>query len=104
MMALLGFVLECAAVAAFVGSGVSLLMTAAFFTARPLLLRSSSSLGADLAFLAASLPAIAAVLVTASAAAPSLLSALGFAEDHCLHHTHHLHLCIIHSAGLRPAL
>jgi Zn-dependent protease with chaperone function len=33
-----------------------------------------------------------------------VMAVLGWGRDHCASHGHHLHLCLLHSAGLRPTL
>jgi hypothetical protein len=104
MISLLGFVLECAAVAAAVGAATGVACAALALASRPLLHRLPPARRADAFFVLGASPALAAVAVVSSAAAPSLLAAVGLAADHCSGHTHHVHLCILHSAGLRPAL
>ncbi|MFL5250933.1 MAG: M56 family metallopeptidase [Myxococcales bacterium] len=103
-MAILGFALECAAVAAAIGTAASLLVLAAMRALRPALQQVSASLRGDLFFLTGTLPAAAAVAGIAAAAAPSIGVALGLASDHCTTHTDHLHLCFVHPTGLSPAL
>lgn len=103
-MAPLAFALECAALAALVGGGTSLLASAAGLLLRPLVRGAPPARRADLAFLLGALPAVAAIAVVLAAAAPSLLGALGLAADHCPSHQHHVHLCLVHGAGLRPLL
>jgi len=104
MIAALSFLLECAAIAALLATGASLLVLAVSAVLVPVASRASPSLRADLAFLGGVLPAAAAIAGTLSAAAPPIASALGLATDHCQTHGHHLHLCFVHSAGLRPAI
>jgi Zn-dependent protease with chaperone function len=58
---------------------------------------------ADLAFVAAVLPASLAIVGALAAAVPSIFAALG-AEDHCLSHLHHAHLCPVHSADLHTRI
>lgn len=102
-MNVLAFALECAAVVALVGAAASLLVW-------PLLRAVGSSFAgapaarADLAFLLGSLPSIAALTAVLAAAAPSLHALLTQGVDHCATHVHHLHLCIVHAAGLRPPI
>jgi beta-lactamase regulating signal transducer with metallopeptidase domain len=104
MISLLGFVLECAATAAFIGTGASLLALGAFHALKPFTNSWRPARRADAIFLMATAPAALCISVVAAAAAPSLASALGLASDHCTIHRHHLHLCIVHSSGLRPLL
>lgn len=103
-MAVLAFVLECSAAATFIGWACSLLLWPALAAARRSRLWRAPALRADLAFLLGALPALTSLAVVTAAAAPSVAAALGFAADHCPGHGHHLHLCIVHSTGLRPAL
>lgn len=103
-MAILAFALECAAVAAAIAAAASMLSLGVTWTLRPVARHASASLRGDLFFLAGMLPAAASVAGVAAAATPSVASALGLAPDHCPTHSHHLHLCLVHSAGLRPAL
>jgi Zn-dependent protease with chaperone function len=103
-MKTLAFILECAAVAAFTSAAASL---AVWAVARPLSFltaRWAAARRADLHLLLALAPGVLSLAVTAAAAAPSLLSAMGWAQDHCPTHQHHVHLCLVHSSGLRPAL
>lgn len=104
MISLLGFILECAATAAFIGTGASLLAFGAFHVLRPLASTWRPARRADAIFLVAIAPWALCISVVAAAATPSLASALGLASDHCTIHRHHLHLCIVHSSGLRPFL
>ncbi|MCE9671702.1 M56 family metallopeptidase [Myxococcus stipitatus] len=62
------------------------------------------ALRADGAFVLGTLPAVVALAVVAAAAAPSLSAMLGWSRDHCGGHGHHLHLCLLHSSGVRPVL
>jgi Zn-dependent protease with chaperone function len=103
-MSLLGFLLECAAVAALVGPAAGLLMVGCLAAARPAAPSLSAALRADVVLLSGLLPALAAVAMVMTAAAPSVASVLGFGPDHCLGHEHHLHICFLHSTGFRPAL
>ncbi|RKH07114.1 M56 family metallopeptidase [Corallococcus carmarthensis] len=103
MIALLAFLLECAAVAATVGVLASLLVRGAFMLPWPAS-RLRPAFRADGAFVLGTLPAVVALAVVAAAAAPSLSAVLGWSHDHCGSHGHHLHLCILHSSGLRPVL
>ncbi|WP_404372918.1 M56 family metallopeptidase [Corallococcus coralloides] len=103
MMAALAFLLECAAVAAVVGVLTSLLV--GLFLLLPTTgLRPRPAFRADVVFLLGTLPLQAALAVVAAAAAPSLGAWVGLGHDHCQSHGHHLHLCILHASGLRPAL
>lgn len=102
MTAILGFILECAAIAAMLGAGVSLL-TLAVVKLQPLVAkRTNPSPRADVAFVAGVLPAIVAIVCTVAAAMPSLAAGLGLFADHCHEHSHHLHLCFAHGPGIRP--
>lgn len=103
-MAPLAFVLECAALAALVGGATSLLAAAVGQVLQPLVRTAAPARRADLAFVLGALPAVAAIAVVLAAAAPSLAGALGLAADHCPTHLHHVHLCLVHGAGLRPLL
>ncbi|QRK09432.1 hypothetical protein JQX13_04620 [Archangium violaceum] len=103
-MATLAFLLECAATAALVGTAVSLLVWPALLVLRARALQRVPALRADLAFVLGTLPALASVGVVAAAAAPPLAAALGLAADHCLGHGHHVHLCFLHTATVRPVL
>ena len=103
-MAALSFMLECVAVAALIGTVTSLLVVGSWLTVRPLVARAGPSARAEVAFVLGLLPALAAIGATIAAALPPLLSAVGLAADHCPSHLHHLHLCITHSGGIRPAL
>lgn len=49
----------------------------------------------------AAAPFVVPALVLAIAFAPSLPAALGLGGDHCMRHTDHLHLCLVHGS---PAL
>lgn len=101
-MPLLVFVLECAAVAVWTGTLVSLLGLGAFLLLGPFLGRLAPSRRANCIFAIGVSPAMVSIAVVLGAAAPSVLAALGFAHDHCNSHGHHVHLCIVHSGGLRP--
>ncbi|RKH46218.1 M56 family metallopeptidase [Corallococcus sicarius] len=103
MIAALAFLLECAAVAAAVGVLASLLVAGVFLLPWGVP-RSRPALRAEGAFVLGTLPAVVALAVVAAAAAPSLSAVLGWSRDHCGSHGHHLHLCILHSSGLRPVL
>jgi Zn-dependent protease with chaperone function len=103
-MAALAFLLECAATAAFIGMGVSLLVWPVLQVLRGRVLQRVPALRADLAFVLGTLPALASMGVVAAAATPSLAAALGLAGDHCLGHRHHVHLCFLHPAPVRPLL
>ncbi|HSP77758.1 MAG TPA: M56 family metallopeptidase, partial [Myxococcaceae bacterium] len=103
-MALVTFLLECAAVAALVSvvaSGFSVL--GAGLLAR-LGRGLSPSLRADGTFLLGMLPAGLSLAVLAATAAPPVAAALGLREDHCLGHGEHLHLWLVHAGGPRPVL
>lgn len=104
MTALLGFILECAAIAALLGTAASVLAWLAMIVCRPMASRVNPSARADFVFLAGVMPAIVAIAGTAAAAAPSLAAAVGLVADHCGGHGHHMHVCIVHRTGLRPDL
>ncbi len=104
MMELLAFVLECAAVVAFAGTVASLPAGLALLALRWPVLRRFPVLRADGVFVLGTLPALASLALVAAAAAPSVAAVLGWGDDHCASHGHHLHLCLLHSAGLRPSL
>ncbi|WP_257455272.1 M56 family metallopeptidase [Archangium lipolyticum] len=104
MMAALAFLLECSATAALIGMAVSLLVWPALRLLQGQALQRVPALRADLAFVLGTLPALASLGVVAAAAAPPFAAALGLAADHCLGHGHHVHLCFLHSAHVRPVL
>ncbi len=104
MISVLAFILECAATAAFIGSTAALVALGVLFFGKPLLQKLAPARRADFAFTLATAPAALAIATVVAAAAPSLASAVGLASDHCTTHSHHMHLCIVHSAGLRPVL
>jgi hypothetical protein len=103
-MAMLGFVLECAATAVLGGSVVGLLVWISVHVLRPLIARMRPGLRSDVLFLAGVVPAVAAVATVVAAAAPSVAMALGLGADHCPGHADHFHICFVHSAQLKPAL
>jgi Zn-dependent protease with chaperone function len=104
MISLLAFLLECAAVAAMVGTMASFVAWGVSRLLHPLLRNQAPAWRADVAFLLGTVPAVLCIAVVLASAAPSVASALGLAPDHCGSHGHHLHLCLLHSAGLRPLL
>lgn len=105
MIALLGFTLECAAIAALLGIGSSAIVMIASTLLRPILVRVGPSVRADLAFVGGVLPAILVLAGVAAVALPPIAGALGLAPDHCLQHGHHPHVCVIHGTTLlRPDL
>lgn len=104
MIALLSFVLECGAVAAAIATLASIAILVTWSPLRPVIARGSPSARAEAAFIFGVAPAILAIAGTAAAALPPILAAFGWAKDHCPHHLHHLHLCLVHSGGLRPTL
>jgi Zn-dependent protease with chaperone function len=103
-MALLAFLLECAATAALVGTATSLLLWPALPFLRGRALQRVPALRADLAFMLGLLPALTSLALVGAAVAPPLAAALGLAEDHCLGHGHHIHLCFLHATQVRPVL
>lgn len=103
-MAALAFLLECSAIAAFTGAGASLLALSGLLISKPFTQRWVPSRRADFSFFLGTMPAVLSVVVVVAAAAPSILGALGFLEDHCPTHQHHVHLCVIHASALRPLL
>lgn len=100
-MSVLSFVLQVAAIAALCSGVASVVVLAMVMAARPLLQRLTAARRADLLLLAALLPALICVAVVLGAAAPPLLAAAGLGPDHCPTHTHHAHLCLVHSARLQ---
>jgi Zn-dependent protease with chaperone function len=104
VISVLAFILECAVTAAATGTAVAMLVAGVLVATRPLLEKMTPAKRADLTFMLATGPAALAFAVVMAAAAPSLASAFGLAPDHCTTHSHHVHLCIVHSAGLRPVL
>lgn len=96
----LGVLLECAAIAVLLSFGaavVSLALVALGATRSPVV-------KADVAFVAAVMPALIVVVALAAALSPTMLGALGVsAADHCPEHMHHPHLCFVHFGGMRPA-
>ncbi|WP_373045729.1 M56 family metallopeptidase [Vulgatibacter sp.] len=101
MTAALAFLLELAALAALTGTLVSLAAGLAWWSLGARV--RSPFVRADLAFLLGTLPATATLAVLLAAIAPPLRALFG-GPDHCVDHAHHLHLCLIHFAGLRPGL
>lgn len=98
----LAVVLESAAILAAVSFAASLALA-------PLLrwIRGGQGIAArraDVAFLLGVLPALLALFALIAALAPSVLAVLRGQPDHCPTHSHHLHLCIVHAAGLRAPL
>lgn len=88
------------AVAAIVAAG----LVAVALPAVVALTKPGSARRADLALLGGLLPAVTAVVAMALVAGPSLLALVTLADDHCLQHDHHGHLCPIHLQGLVPWL
>ncbi len=103
-MALLAFLLECAATVALVGLATSVLAWPALPLLRLRGLRHWPALRADLAFLLGTLPALVSLALGAAAAAPPFFAALGRVADHCSSHGHHAHLCFLHPSPVRPLL
>jgi Zn-dependent protease with chaperone function len=103
-MAVLTFFLECAAVAGSIAVITSALTVCLWLVFSPWIARRPAHTRAEAALVVAVLPALIAVAGVSAAALPPLLGALGLASDHCLQHLHHPHLCIMHSAGVRPGL
>jgi Zn-dependent protease with chaperone function len=103
-MALLAFLLECVATVALIGTATSLLLWPALPLLRGRALERVPALRADLAFVLGLLPALTSLAVAGAAVAPPLAAALGLAEDHCLGHGHHIHLCFLHATQVRPLL
>lgn len=100
----LAFLLECAAVLAIAGSGASVavwpLLKALGVAGRP----KDPALRGELAFVLGTLPGIAAFAGVLGAVAPPLRALAAGTADHCLTHSHHLHLCLVHATGLRPSV
>lgn len=103
-MALLGFILECSAIAVLVGTVASLLSSAVCLALRPSMSRWSPGMRSDALFLAGVLPALVAIGAALAAAAPSIGMALGFGADHCVGHADHFHICFVHAGTLKPTL
>jgi Zn-dependent protease with chaperone function len=104
MMALAGFLFQCAAIAALVAVAVGAWVGLLVWLARPLVGRLSAAAQADVWLLAALLPAMAAVSMAVATAAPSFATALGLGPDHCPGHGHHFHVCFVHAADVTPGL
>ncbi len=104
MTALLAFALECAAVGALVGPALSLLIWPAAVALGSGRWVRSPALRGELALVAGALPAIGVAAALLGAAFPPLQAFLLGAADHCGTHSHHPHLCFLHSAGLKPPL
>lgn len=100
MTSALAFILGAAAVAAGLSVCVAVISAGALALASK---RASAARRADLAFTCAVLPGVTALVGTVAAALPSVLAALG-ADDHCLHHLHHAHLCPVHSGALHSRI
>jgi Zn-dependent protease with chaperone function len=93
--------LEAAAIAAAVGALVSGLT--------PLALRGSAGIRpaarrADAAFVIGLTPMLVTVSLWGALLLPSVLHIMGIRVDHCASHSHHAHLCAIHSVGPGLAL
>jgi len=101
---ILGFILECAAIAALTGTAASVLALGTVALQRSFGRRVSAGTRADLVFIAGVLPALVAVAATASAAMPSVMAALGLLADHCHGHAHHLHVCFVHGGDVQPGV
>jgi hypothetical protein len=104
MIGLLSFVLECAAVAASIAVLSSVAIAVLWLLLDRVLALGSPTARAETAFSFAIVPALLSIGATGAAALPPITAVLGWTKDHCSHHLHHLHLCLIHSPGLRPAL
>src|SRR6185436_15790094 len=100
----LGFILECAATAALVGTGVGLVAMGCALLARALGGRVSPGARCDLSLLLGLIPALAALAMVAATAMPSIVSVLGLRPDHCPGHAHHFHVCFIHASDVPPVL
>ena len=103
-MTALAFALECAAVIGLVGLCVSAAVWPPLRGLASPRWSKLAALRADLAFLLGSLPAVMGTTAVAAAAAPSIRALLAGTADHCATHSHHLHLCLVHSGGIRPSL
>lgn len=99
-MAVLAFVLGAAAVTAGLSLCVALISASVLAVLQRI---SSPARRADVAFTAAVLPGAAALVGTLATALPSIRAALG-ADDHCLVHPHHAHLCPVHSGELHTRI
>lgn len=104
MIAALGFVLACAALAALVGAALSLAVVTVLGVTRAVLSRLPAARQADVLFIAGLIPAAGTLAIVGAAALPSLQQMAGVADDHCLEHAHHSHLCLVHFGGMRPSL
>lgn len=98
------FLLEVCAVVLAAGVTSSLLGVGLVRFLQPRLSTLSSTRRADVLFLLAMLPVVACLVVAVGTAAPPILALFGIAEDHCGGHSHHAHLCIVHSTELRPLI
>lgn len=96
----LGVLLECAAIAVVLSAVASVfaLALASMGAGR------SPSARADIAFVAALVPALVVIIAIVAGVFPTIFVAFGLSgADHCPQHLHHPHLCLVHFGGLRPA-
>lgn len=98
----LAVLLESAAILAAISLGASLALAPVIAWARRG--HGAPAVRSDVAFVAGVLPALLALIALAAALAPSLRAVLFGGMDHCPTHSHHLHLCVVHAAGLRAPL
>lgn len=103
-MRTLGFVLELAAILAVFGAGASLLTWPLLVLLERFGKGPRAAVRAELSFLVGALPAAVSLGVVTAVMAPSLLASLTGTADHCGAHSHHLHLCVVHPAAVRPAV
>lgn len=99
----LGFTLEVAAILAVAGPGMALLT----WPVLGALGRTGGRLApyrTEVAFVLGCLPAASAIATLFAVLGPPLQAAVWGAADHCAAHTHHLHLCFLHPAQLRPVV
>lgn len=96
----LGILLECAAIAVVLSAAASMFA----FAAVSIGVGRSPSARADIAFVAALVPALVVIIAIVAGVFPTILVAFGVSgADHCTQHVHHPHLCLVHFGGLRPA-
>jgi Zn-dependent protease with chaperone function len=93
----LTFLLECAAVVATTTLLASAALAASFPALEKSLRRCEPGQRADAYLLMSAVPGILGLAVMVGIATPSVLSATGMWEDHCLVHDHHRHLCFVHA-------
>lgn len=102
MIATIGAALETVAALATASGCASIAVLPALVAVRRLGV--APALRADLALVAAALPAGAVAVVTVAVVFPGALDLLGLAPDHCDHHGGHDHLCLAHPGVAAPSL